>query len=271
MSGTKELSFFLPPETQRITTLDEYSRCFEEAADHPIRGEASVNYFYHDDSPRLMRETLGSQLKIIIMLRNPVDMAYSLWGHNRRLARERYPFKEALAREDARVSGEDELIGWRPNYFYRRRAIYTPQLKRYLDVFPREQVKVILLEDMVQDPVNQLTELCHWLDITVADSLVFPRLNPAGMTRSKGLRTWLDGGSMTKRFLKFMLPDAVRLPVRRSLDRMNRVNRPMDRLDDSSRRELKQIFQEDVASLSGMLNRDLTRRWLTDAEVKKSP
>ena len=262
MSGTKELSFFLPSEGQMVKSLDSYKACFASAEDQLVRGEASVNYLYYEESPRLIREALGSDVKLIVMLRNPVDMAYSLWGHNRRLEREPRSFQSALDHEMERMAGEDELVGWRPNYFYRARATYSPQIRRYLNEFGSEHIRIMLFEDVLRDEASELQALCEWLGVSTNVPLEFPRLNPAGSNRIRSLRRWMDGGSSSKKLLKRLIPNSVRLPVRRVAERFNRTERAPDRLDANTREQLMSLFIKDVDQLSELIGRDLHEIWV---------
>lgn len=270
MSGTKELSFFLPPAGQRIDSLESYRACFAPAGDQSIRGEASVNYLYYADSPRLIRETLGPDVKLIVMLRRHLDMAYSLWGHNRRLEREPRDFQDALDHESARAAGADELIGWRSNYLYRDRATYAPQIRRYREHFDPGNIRIMLFEDVIRDPEGELSGLCDWLGVSRDIPLEFPRLNPAGTNRVRILRRWMDGGSRTKRLLKRIVPDPLRLPVRALVESINRTERTMEKLDPVTRSRLEGLFTNDVSELSELLGHDLHESWTLSGTRKGS-
>ena len=270
MSGRKELSFFLPPEGQKIVSLESYAACFAAADKESVRGEASVSYLYYEESPRLIHETLGADVKLIIMLRNPLDMAYSLWGYNRRLEREPRSFQDALDHEPDRMAGADELVGWRPNYFYRTRAMYVPQIQRFMDQFAQENIRIILFEDVIRDPADELGNLCDWLGVSRDTPLEFPRLNPTGSNRIRSLRKWMDGGTSSKRLLKRLIPDSVRLPVRRVVEKLNRTERALDRLDGDTRERLMELFTQDISQLSELIGRDLEECWIQPS-INKRP
>lgn len=270
MSGTKELSFFLPPDGQRIDSLESYQACFASAGDQSIRGEASVSYLYYEDSPRLIREALGPDVKLIVMLRRHLDMAYSLWGHNRRLEREPRGFQDALDHESARVAGADELIGWRSNYLYRDRATYVPQIRRYLEHFDSGNIRIMLFEDLIRDPAGELAALCDWLGVSSDVPLQFSRLNPAGTNRVRTLRTWMDGGSGTKRLLKRLIPDRVRLPVRQLVENINRTERTMEKLDSETRSRFEGLFTDDISELSELVGHDLHESWTLSGMRERS-
>ena len=102
-------------------------------------------------------------------------MAYSLWGHMRRLEREPLEFEAALLAESSRSQGDHSLVGWRDNYLYRSRASYAVQIERYQSVFGKNSLRIIASEDMFTNPTNCYRSLCDWLGIHAMDIESFKR------------------------------------------------------------------------------------------------
>jgi hypothetical protein len=130
-----------------------------------VAGESSPYYLFHPEVPARVAETLPD-VKLIAMLRNPVERAYSHYQHKKRLGREKHSFAEALAAEDRRLAGEDALIltdhRYRRHHFHRayfRRGLYAEQLERWLAHFPREQLLVIRSEDYFERPEATYAEV----------------------------------------------------------------------------------------------------------------
>lgn len=122
---------------------------------HCLTGEATPGYLFDPDVPgRIAR--YRPDAKLIVVLRNPVDRAVSQYFHEVRFGRETLPLDEALTREDERLSlaaaagraGEDTLL----HASYRRRSEYAPQIRRLLEHFPREQLLVLLSDELFSDP-----------------------------------------------------------------------------------------------------------------------
>lgn len=154
----KEVHFF---DANFHKGLDWYTAFFPPIPDGYLRrppvsltGEASPCYLFHPDVARRVRETLP-QVKIILMLRNPVDRAYSQYHHEVRLGYETLPFEMALEHECMRLQGEKDKIleddsYYSPRYMhysYQSRGIYVDQVKPWFELFPPEQLLVLKSEE----------------------------------------------------------------------------------------------------------------------------
>ncbi|HYX89257.1 MAG TPA: sulfotransferase domain-containing protein [Gaiellaceae bacterium] len=122
-------------------------------------GEASPSYLFHRLAPRRVAELVPGA-KLIALLRNPVDRAYSHYQHEVALGREPLSFEEALAAEDERTAGEEERLAADPGYFshawwnytYKARGRYAEQLERWFDVFPRDRLLILPSEELLDEP-----------------------------------------------------------------------------------------------------------------------
>ena len=122
-------------------------------------GEASPSYLFHPLAPE--RDAgLVPEAKLVALVRNPVDRAFSHYQHEVALGREPRSFEDALVAEDERLRGEEDRIVADPAYFshawwnytYRARGRYAEQLERWLAVFPREQLLVMPSEELLAEP-----------------------------------------------------------------------------------------------------------------------
>jgi hypothetical protein len=128
------------------------------AREGAIRGEASPYYLFHPHAPRRIAGLLP-RCRLIVMLRNPVDRAYSHYLHGIRRGYESLPFEEAIATRDRIAEAEEERMlrdeSYRSldhqHYSYLRRGIYHKQIRRYLQLFDREQMLVIVSERFFAD------------------------------------------------------------------------------------------------------------------------
>ena len=124
----------------------------------PLVGEASPSYVLHPNAPERVH-ALVPDVRLVVLLRDPVDRALSHYNHEVALGREPLSFEEALEREPERLQGELERLGdtsyfshawW--DYTYLARGRYAEQLERWLAVFPREQLLVLASERLRADP-----------------------------------------------------------------------------------------------------------------------
>jgi len=122
-------------------------------------GEASPSYLFHPFAPERVA-TMVPEVKLIALVRNPVDRAFSHYQHEVALGREPLSFEHALEAENARLRGEEERMRADPGYFsrawwdftYRCRGRYAEQIERWLAVFPRDQLLVVPSEDLLAEP-----------------------------------------------------------------------------------------------------------------------
>src|SRR5262249_8884405 len=128
-------------DARSIRTWEDYLACFSEAGPSASVGEASVAYLGSPRATAAIRE-LNPDAKIIIMLRNPVDMIHSL--HSQRI----YDGREHVTSLEAALQADERRSGTRPpGLGYRDVARYEPQVRRFLDLFGRDNVRVILFDD----------------------------------------------------------------------------------------------------------------------------
>ena len=245
-----------------------YFELFAEAGDARRLGEASTRYLYSKDAAQLIREA-SPEARIVAMLRNPVDMIHSLHSHKLAAGTEDLAdFEQALAAEGDRHAGRRIPAHSNPRLAtYRDRARYGEQLQRWLGVFGRERVHVMLFEDMLRDPPGEFRRLLEFLDVDPdyqPDS--FGAHNAAHAARSRTLRSVLNARLpqwLVWRLLPRLIGEArTRSLVQRFRD--SRLNRqPMRRgaLRPELRRQLEQEFAPDVALLSELLGRDFGTAW----------
>lgn len=135
-------------------------------------GEGSPYYFIHPEAPVRAAAELP-HARLIVVVRNPVDRAYSHWAEQRRDAREPLDFVEALDAEAARLEGEEERLGRREirssvhyeHHSYVRQGEYARFLERWYRGFPKEQLLVLLSEDLYRDPQSTLDRVFRFLGL----------------------------------------------------------------------------------------------------------
>jgi hypothetical protein len=142
-----------------------------------ITGEGSPYYLFHPRAPALAARVLP-EARLVALLRNPVDRAYSHYHHELRMGAESLAsFEEALAAEQERTAGEAERLLADPSYHspahrhftYLARGRYAEQLERWLEHFPREQLLVLSSEELFGEPAAALARLHAFLRLPPPD------------------------------------------------------------------------------------------------------
>lgn len=137
-----------------------------------ITGEASPDYFFHTHAPKRVRSILP-QVKLIVLLRNPADRAYSHYRHQVARGRESLSFEKAITYEEERTRGEREKVEASETYYsynyehfsYISRGIYADYLQKWFNLFPREQFLILKSEDLYADPAAILKQTLRFLDV----------------------------------------------------------------------------------------------------------
>lgn len=138
-----------------------------------ITGEATPYYIFHPLAARRVAVTLP-QAKLIALLRNPVDRAYSHYNHMVRVGREPLSFEEALKQEDERLLQEAEKIRSdlghstfkHLHYSYKARGRYVEQLKQWLPLFSTDQMQFLSSEELYSSPATVYRKATDFLDVS---------------------------------------------------------------------------------------------------------
>ena len=146
-------------------------------------GEASPSYLFHPLAPRRVAE-LVPDVRLIALLRNPIDRALSHYHHEVALGREPLTFEDALDREEERIRGEEERMVRDPGYFshgwwnhtYLARGRYAEQLERWLAAFPRNRLLVLPSEDLSDRPGESYARVLGFLGADPHELGSYPRV-----------------------------------------------------------------------------------------------
>ncbi len=235
-----------------------YLARFEAARDAKRVGEASVWYIYSRLAAAEIFE-FEPEARIIAMVRDPVEMIYSLHAKLLALGREDIPdFEKALAAEAGRKEKPRLPDGSPPvmPFFYREHAKLAPALGRYLDVFGPERVHVIVHDDLAVDPEGVSARVCEFLEI---DPAAAPPLSPtnrhAGI-RSLALDRFLANPPGWMRKLRRALWPGARPGV--ALKDMNTDRSERKPMSPELESALRREFAPHVAELGELIGRDLT-------------
>jgi hypothetical protein len=266
MSAEKEPHFFSTDVPSSEFTRDEqkYLSLFAGARHEKRVGEASVFYLCSQRAATEIHAFCPSA-SIIIMLRDPIEMMYSL--HRRHLfvgAETVGDFRAALAAEEERKRGgrlPPKPYPVQP-LLYREMATYTPQVRRYLDVFGWRQVHVIIFDEFTSDTARVYRETCEFLGVSPDFRPEFPVVNADQRLRSKTLRNVLlsPPTSLVRGLARAVVPRPFRHRLYSGLKSFAVVDAQRPPLDAQLRRQLQAEFAPEVEQLSALLKRDL-RHW----------
>jgi hypothetical protein len=185
-------------------------------------------------------------------------MSYSLYNHQLRREGETIEnFEEALAKEKDRLKDPEfkkKCYGWHANYYYYQRGLYHHQVKRYLDIFGRDNVLIIIFEEFVADALNRVQEIYSFLQVDDNFVPVIKIHNPAGGIFNIP-RFWQDAGLFLKTY-QFVLSKNLIKKVPHLLRNVGR--KPPLPLDAVTAKKLRDRFYDDICQLEQLIGKDLS-------------
>jgi hypothetical protein len=239
---------YLPTKRKEIRFFDRYFdeglawyEAFFREVPRSVRaiGEISPQYFYCEECPSRIAQTLPD-VRLLLMLRHPVDRAYSNYGF-------------VVQRRNFRGSFRDFLDA-RPKAI--EKGLYTPPLDAYLRLFPRERILPLLFDRTVGKGGRELEALATFLDVSPDG---FPttvgRVNASTMPQHPELANLaVRAGRKLRRWHLEPLVDVGR---RLGMRRIWSNGKPIPKLDPDQRRELTSLFEHDLETLEERLALDL--------------
>ncbi len=257
MSPIKEPNYFSYEEIIRqnlfyketkVGNTEDYESLFNNVTTEKAVGEASVSYLFYESVPAKIKK-LVPKARIIIMLRNPVERAFSHFAMDKRLGYVTMPFETIF---ENKSSAELSRLYYQQ---YIELGNYYPQIKRYVETFPPEQVKIFLLEDMKANTALFVKQLYKFLGV---DENFIPDVSKKHNS-NVAPRGKLMGKLYRKTTLRHRLRNLLPLPT------VNFVKRVLfsTQLETPSRPtvlKLKAYYKNDVKQLEQFLQRDL-RAW----------
>ena len=233
------------------TDLKSYQDLFQEVMDEKAIGEVSPMYLYDPKAPERIQNYIPD-VKLIAIIRNPVERAYSSFLHTIRYKLEPFTnFTQAIQAEESRMRSN-----WWWGFFYVHPGFYYEQLQRYLERFKPSQLKIYLYEDLSDHPFDLLQDLFKFLDVNETFTPdISSRYNATGIPKNELLYNLIES-RIAQASLK-------RLPqqLRQKVTNLNSQNLKKPPLNSALRKQLIKTYREDILKLQDLLQRDLSH-WL---------
>jgi hypothetical protein len=229
----------------------DYLKLFQRASAQQIIGEACPTYMPNLNSAGRIKEK-APDAQIIILLRDPVDRAYSHYLLETRAEKNPEGFYESLVKDYERLSKSSEPCG-----LYVWPGLYEQQVRCYLESFGREQVRIYLYEDLAHDTFGLVRDVCSFLGVEFNDGRFFDhtkRYNTYVRPRNSLLQ-WVVVERHMRSLASMAVPRLFRLVIH---DRMVDSEAIKPPLDPRAQEFLHSIYDDDILKLQELIGRDLS-------------
>ncbi|MBE9168121.1 sulfotransferase [Pleurocapsales cyanobacterium LEGE 06147] len=253
LCSQKETYFFIPEPTRSkfipwgaVTSLEEYKTLFKNAPKHSIIGEISTTYYRHTETAQLIYDALP-QVKIIAILRDPAERAFSDYQMHFRNGNEKQNFSKLIYPDNRFI---------KPGYYY-------SELIPYFHIFARDRLKIILFDDLQQNPLILIRDLFDFLEV---DTQFIPDISKksreGGLPKNQTLNLLLTKKNPLRTsvasVLRLFMPFYFRQEIRSSLIKQNIQK---TKLSTQDRSKLIELYKTDILHLEKLIDRDLSS-WL---------
>jgi hypothetical protein len=220
-----------------------YKKLFEKASTSQICGEASVSYLYSLEVAKNIFN-YNPESKIIILLRNPAERAWSHFMMEKRMGLVPKSFSVAFdlyKNDNHKIWGKDPI--------FLSGGMYYAQVKRYLDVFPKEQVYICFYENYKANPVKTIKQILEFLGVTESNDI---KIKVANEARKSIFDNYLPSGGLKHTLRTLTQRLGLHAILKKLLSKKSDEKLPTD-----LRKQLSNYYLDDIIKLEQLLNVNL--------------
>jgi hypothetical protein len=269
LSEVKEPQFFCHEDLYKKGMQYYLDRFFSGSRPYALRGEATPHYLYYEKvAQRISKELSGIDTKFIVILRDPVQRAYSLYWNMVSEGVETLPFEEAIKAEKSRSESSDAEYRCAIEHQYVDSGMYARQIRNYYKYFDPEQFLILFFEDLKSNPSQIIREIFHFLGVNEeADIQAGVTRNPAGIPRWRMMHNLLRQPNPVKKALGHLIPDRVKYMLVTKLLSLNKKSFQYPPIDPKLELQIRREFINDILDLESLTGRRLAN-WLPNTCAK---
>ena len=242
-------------DSRVIKTWDDYLDLYSTDREYQVRLDASTDNLYHPETAEMIKKDC-QDAKIIICLRHPVERAYSAYNYMVLRGRETLSFEQAIEQDKYRQNYE---YIWR----YLNGGFYYKAVKHYIDVFGKDNVKIVIFEEFTKNIQNEMNEIFKFVGLEpmiIKANVVF---NKSGKIKYPLIYFWVNklikGKSLFKKIYRIITPEHKRRVI---IEKANSfLVGKKEPMNVDTRKKLLNEYKEDIEELSNYLDMDLSH-WL---------
>lgn len=247
------------PKSELILSEKSYLSLYEDIDEGKIVGEIGTGYLYHfEDSVPVIKEMLGDDVRICIILRNPVDRCFSSYLHFIKDLHEEGTFEDALDAEEQR-----KMENWDFMWHHKSLGLYARQVAYFQNTF--SHVKIWLYDDLRDYPVRTMDEIIAFLGAPPKADWSLERVfNPSGKPKNARLQKFITHENPVKSLIRPLFRALFSKEKRERMrkDAKNNNLEKVEGLTSDQRQKLNDYYREDIEKLEKLANRDLSH-WIS--------
>ena len=257
----KEPHFFNIDENY-LKGLDWYKKTyFKDINNESIIIDFTPTYLYYKLCAERIFDSLGPNVKFVIILRNPIDRAYSHYNHSKRDGHEVSSFEDAIKLENERIEKfrdkNDFLSELRCSYI--SQGLYFEMISAYLKYFDLNNFFIINFEsEVVQNLDQTLLKLSKFLKIDLSNLDYEIHSNKSGKPKYKLLQNIITNNNLFRKILKMIVPQKQRQIIRNKIKNFNKEDFVYLQLSEEKRRQFfEKYFRKDIMKLENLIGKKM--------------
>ncbi|WP_431135809.1 sulfotransferase family protein [Psychroserpens mesophilus] len=256
--GNKELGYY--SNQYGIDSEERYLSHFLSAKPHQLIGEVCHVYLTSEESAKWIKKEV-SNAKIIIILRHPVERAYSLYNwmtmHGYEYAT---TFAKALKKETKIINNTYDKTklthDFEKNYHYFNSGFYYNQVKRFLDTFGEQNVLILEYEEFLNHEKQVLNSIFNFLGVSTDIQIVKGKTNKSKKVMSVPLQYWLKTYLNKTRGMGFKRKQLIQRAIK-----WNIIDKKPSAISAKLKHQLEEGYAKDVKLLSELCGIDFIEKW----------
>ncbi|MFN0188184.1 MAG: sulfotransferase domain-containing protein [Bacteroidia bacterium] len=232
-----------------ITSFDQYLALYRFAKNEKAIGEASASYLFSKTAARNIFE-YNSNAKIIMVLRQPAQRAYSHYLMDQRMALTNLSFEDALAEE-----AKHPIRNWGATSLYLELGLFSEQVKRYLDVFPRDQVLILLNEELRHSTKATMKKVYSFLNVNPNFNVSLEKdFNTAAVPRNPIVRKLITVNTFRVKIRRALKNSFLKEIIKKLL-----FTKPeKGEMQPETKVQLEKYYKNDIKSLEKLIDIELS-------------
>ncbi len=229
-----------------IRDSESYLDLFGQTKDEKIVGEASTNYLYDPEAINLIHEKIPNA-RILISLRDPVERAWSHYMLLKNSGWKHYPFSEQIKRE---LKNE---INFKKPHIRLKAGLYSEDVKKYLDLFGKKQVKIIIFEEWIKNIKNTIEDILQFLDLNQPlNDIKYQIYDPDVIPRGQISKILIRSNTLKK-----ISSNITNNSLKSFSKKLLIKNQTEQKMSQEDKETLKKYYREDVDKLQLLLKHNL--------------